>query len=35
MVDGLLIAAILLVLAFGVAVALVMERGGKKKGGKE
>ena len=34
MVDGLLIAAILLVLAFGVAAALVAERRGKKKGGK-
>ena len=34
MVDGLLVAAILLMLAFGVAASIVMERRGKKKGGK-
>ena len=35
MADRLLIAAVLLVLAFGVAAALVAERRGRKKGGKK
>lgn len=35
MADGLLVAAILLALAFGVAASLVADRRGKKKGGKK
>ena len=35
MADGLLVAAILLMPAFGVAAAIVAERSGKKKGGKK
>jgi hypothetical protein len=35
MVEGLLVSAILLMPAFGGAVALVAERRGKKKGGKK
>jgi hypothetical protein len=35
MVDGLLVAAILLVLAFGVGASLVAEKRGKKKGRKK